>query len=141
MGPDGEYAAAAAYAAVIERYGQIEPYLTIERAELRHVEALVRQLERLGVSVPSNPWTGTLPAPDSLTEAARAWADGEVANIALYDRLLTQAAGDPALVRVFTNLQRASAESHLPLFRQAAENGGTIATEDMPSGMMGAGRR
>lgn len=140
VGPQGEYAAAAAYEAVIERYGNVEPYVSIHRAELMHVAALVRQLERMGVSPPPNPWTGRIPAPDSLQAAARAWADGEVANIALYDRLLTRTDGDTALARVFTNLRRASEQSHLPLFRRAAENGGTIPADQMPSmGGMGAG--
>jgi hypothetical protein len=133
VGPEGEYAAAAAYEAVIERYGNVEPYVSIHRAELMHVDALVRQLDRMGVSPPPNPWTGRIPAPDSLQIAARAWADGEVANIALYDRLLAQTDGDAALTRVFTNLRRASGQSHLPLFRQAAENGGTIPAGQMPS--------
>lgn len=133
MSPDGEYAAAAAYAAVIHRYGSVEPYATIERAELRHVDALVRQLSRLGVAAPPNPWTGRIPAPPSLEAAARAWADGEVRNVALYDRLLHQTGGDVALARVFTNLRRASSESHLPLFRQAAASGGTIPAERMPA--------
>jgi hypothetical protein len=142
MGADGEYAAAAAYAAVIDRYGNVEPYVRIERAELRHVAALVRQLERFGVTVPPNPWIGTIPAPDNLEAAALAWANGEVANVALYDRLLTQTGGDAALDRVFANLRRASEESHLPLFRLAAESGGTIPVDQLPSdGARGLGMR
>lgn len=140
MGPDGEYAAAA-YQAVLDRYGSVEPYASIEQAELRHVVALTRQLERLGVSVPSNPWTGRIPAPSDLQTAAQAWADGEVRNIALYDRLIPQTQGrDPVLAHVFTMLRQVSAQSHLPLFRQAAANGGTIPADQMPAtGMMGGG--
>lgn len=80
----------------------------------------------MGVAVPDNPWSGQVPAPADLRTAAQAWADGEAANVALYDALAAQAAGDPQLVKVFGNLRRASAEQHLPMFQQAAANGGTI---------------
>lgn len=130
-GPDGEYAALAQYDAVLDRYGDVEPFATIAQAEQRHAEALERQLQRLGVDVPADSWAGTLTAPDDLTQAARAWADGEVANVALYDDLLAQVADDPALTRVFANLRAASERSHLPLFRAAADNGGTLTTAQM----------
>jgi glucose/arabinose dehydrogenase len=48
MGPDGEYAAAASYEAVLDEYGQVEPYATIYTAERRHIDALIRQLQILG---------------------------------------------------------------------------------------------
>ena len=129
-GPEGEYAATAAYAAVIERFGPVEPYVSIKAAEDRHVEALIRQLERAGVEVPPNPYVGTIPAPDDLAVAAQAWADGEVANVAMYDGLLAQTT-DPTLTRVLTNLRRASQDQHLPLFRAAAANGGVLTADQM----------
>ncbi len=131
MSSDGEYAAYAAYSAVIEKFGEVEPYVAIRAAELRHVEALIRQLERRGVSVPENPYLGEMTAPDDLATAATAWAEGEVANVALYDELLTQASGDATLTRVLTNLRRASLEMHLPAFRAAADSGGVLSTQQM----------
>ncbi len=131
MSPDGEYAAYAAYTAVIEEFGEVEPYVSIRAAELRHVEALTRQLERRGVTVPDNPYLGEMTAPDDLATAATAWAEGEVANVALYDELLTQAGDDATLTRVLTNLRRASLEMHLPAFRAAADNGGVLTAEQM----------
>lgn len=125
MGPDGEYAAAASYLAVLEEYGQVEPYATIYEAELRHADALIRQLERLGVEVPENPYLGEIPAPEDLQSAAEAWAEGEVLNIELYDYLLTMT-DDEQLTKVLNNLRAASLDSHLPAFRAAAENGGTL---------------
>ncbi|MFV0461108.1 MAG: ferritin-like domain-containing protein [Actinomycetales bacterium] len=131
MDPEGEYAAAASYQAVIDRYGPVEPYVSIHAAELRHVQALTRQLERLGVSVPQNPWTDQVSAPADLPTAAQAWADGEVANIALYDALMADSAQDSRLQRVFANLRRASQEEHLPMFRAAAAGDGTLTAEQM----------
>ena len=127
MGPEGEYAAAASYLAVLDAYGDVEPYATIYSAELRHADALIRQLERLGVEVPENPYLGQIQAPADLETAALAWAEGEVLNIELYDYLLTMT-DDAQLTKVLNNLRSASLDSHLPAFEAAAENGGTLDT-------------
>ena len=125
MGPDGEYAAAASYQAVIDTYGQVEPYATILSQELKHIDALIRQLDRFGVAVPANPYLGNIAAPADLQTAAEAWAEGEILNVEMYDRLIT-ASIDSTLNRVFDNLRSASLNSHLPLFQQAAANGGAL---------------
>lgn len=137
LGPEGEYAAAAMYQAVIDEFGQVEPYVSIKEGEERHIDALVRQLERMGYDVPENPYLGEVSAPADLQTAAEAWALGEIANVEMYDELLTQT-DDETLTRVLENLRRASLESHLPLFELAAENGGSLTPEQMPS-TLGAG--
>ena len=130
MGPDGEYAAAASYEAVLNKYGSVEPYATIYQAELRHINALVRQLERLGEPVTANPYTGKIMAPKDLTTAAEAWALGEILNVELYDDLIPKT-DNANLLRVLGNLRSASLEMHLPAFELAAENGGTLTSEQM----------
>ena len=130
MGPDGEYAAAASYESVLDKYGQVEPYATIYQAELRHINALTRQLQNLGEPVPSNPYTGKITAPKDLTTAAEAWAEGEILNVELYDDLIDKT-DNSNLLRVLGNLRRASLESHLPAFELAAEFGGTLTAEQM----------
>jgi hypothetical protein len=130
MGPEGEYAAAASYEAVLDKYGQVEPYATIYLAELRHIDALTRQLQKLGEPVPSNPYTGKITAPKDLTTAAEAWAEGEILNVELYDDLIAKT-DNANLLRVLGNLRRASLESHLPAFELAAENGGTLTPDQM----------
>jgi len=132
MGPEGEYAAAASYQAVIDEFGDVEPYVTIKNSEERHISALVRQLDRYGIEAPENPYLGEIDAPADLLSAAQAWAVGEVDNMDMYDDLLALT-DDPTLERVLGNLQRASEESHLPLFELAADNGGTLTTEQMPT--------
>ena len=132
MGPDGEYAAAALYQAVIDTHVEVEPYVTIKASEDRHIEALKRQLDRFEIEIPENPWTETAIAPTDLQQAAEAWAVGEVANVEMYDELLLKT-DDPNLTRVLENLRRASLESHLPLVEKAAENGGTLDPEEMAS--------
>lgn len=130
MSPVGEYAAAAMYQAVIDEFGQVEPYVTIKAAEERHISALIRQLDRYGVEVPENPYIGVVAAPADLTSAAKVWAIGEIDNVAMYDELLASVT-DSNLIRVLTNLRRASQDSHLPMFEAAAENGGVLTADQM----------
>lgn len=130
MDPTGEYAAFAMYTEVIEKYGDLEPYTSIRSAEQRHIDALIRQLERYGINAPTNPYLGKVTAPSDLASAAIAWASGEIENVALYDDLLSQAK-DASLIKVFNNLRSASLDMHLPMFEQAALNGGQLTAEEM----------
>ena len=120
MGPDGEYAAAASYQAVIAKFGAVEPYVSIEAMEQNHIQALTRQLSRFGYVPPANPFAGQIAAPADLVTAAQAWAEGERKNVAMYDRLAAAATSDAGLNRVFSNLRRSSLDAHLPLFEAAA---------------------
>jgi hypothetical protein len=130
MGPEGEYAAAASYLAVLDKYGSVEPYQTIYQAELRHIDALIRQLERLGEEVPENPYLGKITAAEDLVSAAEAWAIGEVLNVELYDQLISKTQ-NANLLNVLGNLRIASLESHLPAFELAAQGDGTLTAEQM----------
>lgn len=136
MDPTGEYAALAMYTAVIDQYGEVEPYVSIREAEQKHIDALIRQLTNYGISVPENPYLESATAPSDLQAAASAWATGEVENVALYDDLLAQTI-DSNLIRVFTNLRRASHEMHLPMFEAAAQNGGQLTSDRMSQYMHG----
>lgn len=131
MSPVGEYAAIASYQAVIDKYGAVEPYTSILRSEQNHAQALARQLQRYGVTVPANPYLGKIPAPASLKLAAQGEADVEVANVAMYDKLFALANGDAQLTRVFNNLRSASQEMHLPAFTKAAAGNGTLSAAEM----------
>lgn len=130
MGEEGEYAAYATYSAVIDKFGLVEPYVTIRESEDRHIQALIRQLSRFGVEVPENPYLGNVLAPSDLQTAAEAWAVGEVENVEMYDELLSQTT-DSNLIKVFTNLRASSNDKHLPLFTAAAKNGGTLSSTQM----------
>jgi len=122
VGPEGEDAAYASYAAVIERYGSVSPFAHIMASETRHIDALKRILDRYGVPYPEeNPYHGTLEAPKSLADAALAGVEAEIANAALYEEQLEAVAQYPAIIRVFVSLQTASREQHLPAFERTAE--------------------
>ena len=125
-GTDGEYAAHAQYSAIIEKFGDVQPYAAIRMAESRHIAALERQLQKYGVKFPANKFEGKTEAPASLTEAAKEAIASEEKNVAMYDQLLEKVEKFPDLTRVFTHLRAASENGHLPAFRTALENGGKV---------------
>lgn len=116
---DDEYKAWTTYDQVMDDFGAVLPFRAIREAEARHIEALRTLLERHGLTVPENPWPGRVPRFASLTEACAAAVEAEVANAALYERLL--AATERAdILGVFRRLQAASQERHLRAFERCA---------------------
>lgn len=122
---DDERKAEATYRAVIEKFGEVRPFINIIEAERRHSAAIERQMIRLGFAIPANQWQGKGMAPATLAEACSMAMTAEVENIALYDRLLP-AIADESVRHVLQNLQDASRDNHLPAFRRCLEreNGG-----------------
>ena len=116
MALDDEYHALATYLSVIETFGEIEPFTNIAQSEQRHINALVNQFKKSGIPVPENPWLDSVMAFDSVEQACQVGAEAEIANADLYKSLL-EMTENPRLIRVFTNLSRASTESHLREFQ------------------------
>lgn len=117
---DDERKAEATYAAVIRKFGEVRPFINIIAAERRHSAAIERQMVRLGFPIPTNHWEGKGSAPATLAEACRMAIEGEIENIALYNRLLPTIPDDVVL-QVLQNLQDASRDNHLPAFRRCLE--------------------
>ena len=136
-GPDGEYAAHAEYAAIVQKFGEVQPYASIIRSEECHIAALKRHFEMRGLTVPGDPYTGKTQAPATLKEAAQAALAAEERNVAMYDQLLQRAKDQPDLVRVFTHLRWASREQHLPAFKAAAAKGGQFEPGEFTCGRGG----
>jgi hypothetical protein len=115
MALDDEYHALVVYQSVIAKFGEVEPFVEIAASEQRHIDALVNQFNKHGLSVPENTWIGNVPIFDSLQQACQAGVEAEIANADLYNQLFSMT-DDPSLTRVFTNLSNASWISHLPQF-------------------------
>jgi len=121
---DDERKAEATYAAVIKKFGPIRPFINIINAERRHSQAIVDQLDRLGMEIPENRWEQQAVAPSSLKAACEQAVQAEIDNIELYDRLIPQI-WDSVVREVLQNLQDASRDNHLPAFKRcAAREGG-----------------
>ena len=110
-----EYNAMHTYLAVVEQYGEIAPFVQIARSEESHLNALLRQADKYGVVVPE-----MTPPParelDRLEDACALGAAAEIADADLYDAIMAYTTHED-LLQVYTRLQRASLESHLPQFQ------------------------
>jgi hypothetical protein len=112
-----EYKARAFYRLVIKTFGLIQPFVNIVEAEDTHARALERLCERYGIPLPVDEWDRTLQPPASVLEACRAGVEGEIENIAMYDRFLKDT-DIPDIRALFQRLQARSREAHLPAFRR-----------------------
>ena len=113
--------AEATYAAVLAKFGAVEPFLNIVDAEHRDQETLLDLFRAYKVDIPSNPYMGAPPSPPgTLPEACAIGVKTEEASIAMYDRLLSQVRDDD-VCQVFHRLREASYSHHLPAFRACAK--------------------
>jgi hypothetical protein len=118
-GIEDEWHAYAVYDAVIDQFGAVRPFTNIQRAEAQHAAAWATIFERYDLPLPEQP-VYDIPAFASLTDAYAAAADAEIANLDLYDAMLTDLAAYPDMVQVATALRAASADKHLPAFERCA---------------------
>ncbi len=113
--------AEATYAAVLAKFGPVEPFLSIVDEEHCDQETLLELFRVHQVEIPPNPHEGAPPStPATLPEACAAGVKIEEASIALYDRLLSQIRESDVRM-VFRQLQDASRSHHLPAFRACAK--------------------
>jgi hypothetical protein len=82
------YRAWATYDQVIRDFGPVLPFARIREAEQRHIDALRRLFTRYGLPVPKNSWPERVRRYTTLAEACEAGVAAEIANGAMYDRLL-----------------------------------------------------
>jgi hypothetical protein len=115
-----EYMAMNTYQAVLDTFGSQVPFSRIVRAEQQHTSALIRVAERYGVEVPENTGEVIEATYTTLAEACQMGVDLEIADAALYDELMAKTTNS-ALIRVYTRLQAASLNNHLPAFEACAD--------------------
>jgi hypothetical protein len=130
-----EYMARAMYCRVIEKFGEVRPFVNIVEAESRHIQALLPLFRKYGIPVPEDDWESRVEAPASVLEACNAGVQAEIANADMYARLLDATTQYPDVQSVLRQLQRASRENHLPAFQRCVASGGSN------GGGRGMGRR
>lgn len=113
-----EYRAHFTYTAVVNDLEPDFPFGPIAGAEESHYTAIANLYTKRGLAVPASTWSlDNVPRYATLTAACAAGVQGEIDNIAMYDRMLALAL--PAdVAQVFTNLRAASLEKHLPAFQK-----------------------
>lgn len=117
---DDEYKAHDTYAQVIRDFGEVRPFVNIVDAEARHVSALLSFFEKHAIQAPSNRWVGKAPRFLTVHEACVAAIQGEIENIAPYDRAL-KSIRRMDILTVYRALRSASQERHLPAFQRCAQ--------------------
>ncbi|MEZ4669615.1 MAG: hypothetical protein R3E39_17050 [Anaerolineae bacterium] len=114
-----EQHAYAVYEGVISQFGDVNPFVNIQRAEAQHIAAWEFLFDRYGIAVPEVP-TFDVPQFASVTEACQTGATAEVANFDLYDTMLEAFKDYPDLYQVALSLRNASEFNHLPAFQQCS---------------------
>jgi len=117
---DDEYKAHTTYDQVIHDLGPVRPFVNIVDAETRHVSALLSLFEKYGIAAPPNRWPGKVSRFSSVHEACAAAVQGEIENVALYDRVL-KTTRRPDILSVYQALRSASLDRHLPAFQRCAQ--------------------
>ena len=119
-GLDDEYRSHETYAQVIRDFGPLRPFSNIVEAEARHVSSLLSLFATYGISAPINRWPGEVPRFASVHDACVASVQGELDNVAIYDRALRTTERTDILA-VYHALRSASLDRHLPAFRRCAQ--------------------
>lgn len=122
---DDERRARAFYLAVIAKLGDVQPFTNIAAAEARHAGHLIAILEARGVPVPPDTHDpASFDVPDTRAACCEAAAQSERDNVAMYDELNAQAAGDAEVLDAFAMLRDRSLTRHLPAFERCAAGQG-----------------
>lgn len=111
-----EYGALNLYQSVITQLGNVYPFSQIARSEQQHIDALVRQAQKYGVTVPANPGLAQPATFEILAEACQAGVNAEIADADLYDTV-KPVTTHADLLRVYDRLQSSSLNSHLIAFQ------------------------
>jgi hypothetical protein len=114
---DDEYHAFSTYDQVVADFGEVRPFINVRGAEARHIDALLGLFDRYGLPAPANPWATRVKRYQRLRDACEDAVEAEIANGALYDRLMASTTR-PDLLAVFANLRDASQDRHLPAFQR-----------------------
>lgn len=119
-----ERKAEATYQAIINKFGQVRPFINIIEAEKRHQSILMPLFEKYGVEVPKNEFDAAkISVPESLIDSCKAGIQAEKDNAAMYDKFFGFVK-ESDIKEVFTYLRDASIQNHLPAFTRCAEGRG-----------------
>ena len=115
-----EYKAEFLYRSVLQTFGaETAPFALIAEAEARHVEALRMLFTRRQLAPPASVWAPSSFAPfPSVPLACAAGVAAEQEDAAFYTPYIQRPDLPQDVRNVYTNLQRASLENHLPAFER-----------------------
>lgn len=112
-----EYLAKARYSLVVEKFGEQRPFINIISAEVTHISYLKPLFTKYNVTLPADNAKDYIKVPTSIKESLETGVQGEIENIAMYERFLKQNIPNDVKT-VFTRLKNAS-QNHLQAFQKA----------------------
>lgn len=112
-----EYQARAFYKAVIDKFGQVRPFINIVQSENRHVQLWTRLFNKYGLPIPEDTYAGKIEAPDTLKTACQMGVEGEIANVQMYDKFL-EFIEESDLRAAFMQLREVSQNRHKVAFER-----------------------
>ncbi|MEH7436927.1 DUF2202 domain-containing protein [Neobacillus drentensis] len=112
-----EYLAQARYDSIIAKFGAIRPFTQIKAAEQRHISALLPLFQKYNIKLPEDNAKQYTKTPNTLKEAFQAGVDGEIDNIAMYNKLAS-AAGIPQDVKAVMQRLGSASQNHLAAFKR-----------------------
>ena len=115
-----EYRARDTYQGVINKFGNVRPFVNIKKSEEQHIGLLKGLYNTYGISVPSDT-VGGLATPATVSAACTLGVQAEIANADMYVGLLAGTTNYPDVQDVFKRLRDASLYQHLPAFQNCAE--------------------
>lgn len=114
-----EYLAHREYTIVLKKFGDQNPFNTIVLSEEQHIAELIAIFEKYGFAIQADESAEHVIVPTTVKEGLENCSDGEVDNIAMYNKFLELEIPEDVRM-VFTSLRNAS-ERHLKSFQQNLE--------------------
>ena len=130
-----EYKARAVYQKVIDKFGAVQPFSNIIKAEATHIAELKPLFTKYGIAIPKDEWYSKVPVYATLKEACLGGVQAEIDNAKMYDELL-KFVKEKDIIAVFKRLRDASQEKHLPAFKRCADG-----ATGQGAGGQGSGRK
>ena len=116
---EDERMAQAEYSAIMEKFNVTRPFSNIEKAEVRHEEAVINLYEARNLEIPSFDGNEHVILPETIEEIYDIGIKAEINNIAMYEKFLSQDL-DKDVRAVFEALRDGSI-NHLEAFKRADE--------------------
>jgi hypothetical protein len=111
---------------VIRVHGEVRPFSRIRAAEQARIHLLWKLFVAQGLPIPPSPWTGLIPAPDSLVEACGQALEQERSRLSRYRQLLG-CTEQETLRQAFSSQLEASERRHLPALERCGQCRNTLA--------------
>ncbi len=102
------------YVAVVNKYGKVEPFIQVIRAEKRREQALLMLFKKYKLEAPKRD-AREISAPETLADACGAAIEAEIHHSARYDKLLEKV-GRNDIRKLLEKFQNNAIEKHLPQF-------------------------